>query len=209
MRNIIITMLGIFLIHGVVAQSDDEIAEELGMIRQVQSDTERLDAYDSFVDQLQEERVEANASTDADTGDWLAERSADPLTDETQVFFVLMAAGGESRGSRNPALVVRQSGTQLEVFINWNDYLADDRQLVTHRLDDTDPVTLRWYVSTDNTASFYPSDKRELVRKMLDAERLVARTTPYNDSPVTVTFELKGFEVAARQYEDDLPGWFE
>ncbi len=81
-------------------------------------------------------------------------------------------------------------------------------EYLTHRIDGEDPVTLRWGVSTSNNATFYPSNDVQLVRELLQADAFVVRTTPYNESPMTVTFDVRGFEAAARQFEDDLPGWF-
>lgn len=208
MRWTIATIIMVIAIQGVIAQVPAEIQDELEAIRQLESDSDRLEAYDEYVDELVETQAAAETAARTDTGDWTVERSADPMSDATQVLFLLMADEGGSRYGRDPALVVRQNGNTLEVYISWNEYLSDDRQRVTHRIDDESPVTLRWSVSTSNNATFYPSNDVQLVRKLLRANTLVVRTTPYNESPMTVTFDVRGFEAAAREFEDDLPGWF-
>lgn len=208
MRFTIATIIMIAAIHGVAAQTAEETQNELEAIRQVESDDERLEAYDEYVDDLLADRAAAEAAAGTDTGHWEVERSADPLSDETQVFFMLMAGEGTNSYGRSPALMVRQQGSKLDVYIVWNEYLSEDRQRVTYRIDAEDPETLRWNVSTDNTATFFPSGDLELVRNLLEADTFVVRTTPYNESPMTLTFDVRGFEAAARQFEDDLPGWF-
>lgn len=208
MRFAIVTIIMFTAMHGIAAQTAEETQKELEAIRQVESDDDRLDAYDGYVDDLLDERAAAEAAADTDAGDWEVERSADPLSDETQVFFMLMAGEGTNSYGRSPALMVRQQGGELDVYIVWNEYLSEDRQRVTYRIDGEDPETLRWNVSTDNTATFFPSGDLELVRNLLDADTFVVRTIPYNESPITVTFDVRGFEAAARQFEDDLPGWF-
>lgn len=213
MRSAIITIIMIvaaqgLAVQGIAAQTREEVQNELEAIRQVESDSERLEAYDEFVDELMEAAAATETEARTDTGDWTVERSADPMSDETQVLFLLMADEGAARYGRPPALVVRQQGENLEVYIAWNEYLSDDRQRVTHRIDGQDPVTLRWSVSTSNNATFYPSDDLQLVRQLLRADTFVVRTTPYNESPMTITFDVRGFSAAAGQFEEDLPGWF-
>jgi type VI secretion system protein VasI len=208
MRLTITTLIAFSAIHALTAQTAPEMQDRLEGIREIGSESDRLNAYDTYVDEVLAERSMAETGDQPETGNWNVDRSADPISDATQVFFMLMATEGTNSYGRPPALVVRQQGGSLDVYIVWNEYLSEDRQRVTHRIDDEPPETLRWSVSTDNSATFYPSSDLELVQQLLRSESLVVRTTPYNESPMTVTFDVRGFEAAARPYADDLPGWF-
>jgi type VI secretion system protein VasI len=78
----------------------------------------------------------------------------------------------------------------------WNDYLGSDRIAVTTRIGDQEAETKRWSLSTDNSATFYPGNDTDFIRAMFAGDRLVAQTTPYNESPVTAVFNTTGLETA-------------
>lgn len=50
--------------------------------------------------------------------------------------------------------------------------------------------------SSDNSATFYPGDHEELIKRLAVSKRLVARTQPYNESPVTAVFDLTSIREA-------------
>lgn len=188
------------------AQSQEDLERALLEIGRINADAQRLEAYDMLVDTLEERIPEEVPGTEV--GDWYVERDADPITDVTEVYFVLAAAEGGRRGAP-PMLIIRQEGGKLDVFVSWNEYFSENSQTVTYRIDDAPPQTTRWSVSTDNSATFFPGRDIEIVQQLLDADRLVMRTTPFNDSPMTVVFDVTGLRAAAQRYQDDLREWFD
>jgi type VI secretion system protein VasI len=92
--------------------------------------------------------------------------------------------------------MIRHKEGDLEVYITFRDYLGSDTTMVTMRLGTSPASQSKWGVSTDGKAIFYPADNNEFVKQLLENERLVIRLTPYGESPITSTFDLKGLKEA-------------
>jgi type VI secretion system protein VasI len=92
------------------------------------------------------------------------------------------------------------------MYINWRSYLGSSID-VTFRIGDDTPETMKWNLSTDSRASFYPHDPLPTIKRLLEARRAVARCTPYNHSPITAIFDLTGLKALATKYNNDLK-WF-
>ena len=118
-------------------------------------------------------------------GDWVVSESLDPMDDSPRVFALLDAQKQDIFS--DITLIARCSSNRTEVYVDWDDYLADDRQTVAYRFPPTSMRQERWSVSTDNTATFASRPIPLLV-----SQQLVMRTTPYNESPVTAIFDLTG-----------------
>lgn len=133
------------------------------------------------------------------TGKWLVrEGDPDPIDDSRVVVLSLKADSGRSGLEREPVhLIIRCSSNKTSVFINWHDYMTDE-SVVTHRLDKNKPEKKIWPSSTDKTASFYPGDGHAFAKQLMLADSFVARTTPYNENPVTAIFDTRGLSHAIR-----------
>ena len=134
------------------------------------------------------------------TGGWRVSRSANPLDDSTTVVAVLNATEGVGGIASEPiSLIARCQSNTTEVYINWHNFLGDDeldnprssRKRVTYRFPPADAETEMWGVSTDNDSTFV-ARAIPFLRTMVESERLVAQTTPYNESPSTAIFDLTG-----------------
>ena len=85
------------------------------------------------------------------------------------------------------------------MYINWRDFLGDDdlgnprssRKRVTYRFPPADAETEMWGVSTDNDSTFV-ARVIPFLRIMVESERLVLQTTPYNEAPSTAIFDITG-----------------
>ena len=100
--------------------------------------------------------------------------------------------------STTPRLAVRCRDNRTEAFIVWDNYLDgnsggydDDRHIVTLRLPPNDPWNERMNVSTDNDSTFLRNAVR-FIKRLVGHDRLVARTTPFNESPQTALFNVSG-----------------
>lgn len=161
--------------------------EELRQCSQIVDDAERLACYDLSV-----------APKTSDIGNesrgfaWQTTIKIDPLTDAK----VLTAVLNPKDGPVSKGLIVRCiSSGELSIYLAWDDYLNDDNPRVITRFDKDDPWSLQWSKSTDQTATFAPRVK-EFFERLLESSRLVARTVPYNESPVVLIFDTAGLEQA-------------
>lgn len=196
---------------------NEELYDRLQAIYEKADPVERLEAYDALVEALFESSGRAVPDREASssrsgssvTDRWIVNVDTDPLSDETVVFFAVTASSGGNRYGEAPVLALRHSGSAQDVYIVWHDYLAEERQIIEYRIGEGRTQRRGWPVSTDNEATFYPGDVGEFVRELAEAEGLVARTTPYNESPVTAVFDLSGLEEIVEQHSGHLGDWAE
>lgn len=151
-------------------------------------------------------RQSAAAAPPPDKGAWRTSSREDPVTGRTRHSAVLMASNRTEGIVSQPVtsrLVVRCQDNKTEVYLDWETYLGgnsgdfrDNRQIVTLRIGDGDPFTVRANVSTDNEATFFPSPIPSILKPAANADTLAARTTPYNESPQTAVFNLTGMRAA-------------
>ncbi|NJD10219.1 MAG: hypothetical protein FIB01_07175 [Gemmatimonadetes bacterium] len=120
---------------------------------------------------------------------WSLTESTDPAT----VTLALAASSLEgTEGREAPALILRCTDGKTEAYIDWHTYLAMDSATVSTTVGDATAVEQPWSVSTDSEASFFPGSPQSFIMQLLDAEKLVATTTPFGESAVTATFGVKG-----------------
>ena len=137
-------------------------------------------------------------------GKWEIKTEIDPLTDNKRIIFLLRADSGGS--SISPiGLVIRYYQNDTELFVSWGDYLGDNNKVLI-RFDEEKLYTEFWSLSTSKTALFRrkPND---FIEKILNHNKLVMQTTPYNEGPVTAIFDIRGLKEASKTYNDDLK-WY-
>lgn len=176
----------------------------------IESAVERLDCFDRLAESLDPMPVESADSeedllgglgletpTSTMIAGWEVVARDDPMDDSRTVTIAKVAESGVNRMGDSPAMLVRCRSGRTELFIDWGDYLGNGSAVVTFRVGEDDPEREPWTISTDSRASFMPGEVREYVLgKLLNAERFVARVTPYSESPVTAIFALDGFSTA-------------
>ena len=122
-------------------------------------------------------------------GYWYIYESLDPIDDSVTITAMVLANGERSFGAV-PMLAVRCAKDRTEVFVDWTDYLGSDHNgRVVVRWDDGAPVTQRWSGSSDHRATF-ARQPISFVRSLMAHDRLVVRTTPYDEAPTTLVFDL-------------------
>lgn len=139
------------------------------------------------------------------SGKWTVKIDVNPVDDSKRASMVLAADTGNSRFGDVVSLIVRCSSRELNVYINWNDYLGDSAEVLT-RVGSAKATTTRWPLSTDSQATFYPNNPKTFINQLLRVDRLVAQVTPYNESPVTAIFDLTGMDMALEPVRDAC-GW--
>ena len=139
-------------------------------------------------------------------GGWIVTTESDPIDDSPTV--IAMAAEEDGTPLRTAMLIARCMRNRTETWIAWDDYLgSDSRSEVTYRFPPAAARSSSWSGSVDDRATFSPRPM-PLLREISenDGSQMVARTTPYNSGPVTVTFDLTGARDAIAQVAEAC-GW--
>jgi len=221
MKKFFLIMTFCAAVFSAYAQSNktyDDLVVTLKQAATEQDDSARLALYDGIVGSLDSVNPGQTAESPSiqTSSKWIFDQNVDPLTDNKKYFFMLKADSGKNDYGDLPALVIRQDGDELELYINWHTYLGNDTddykyeaKYITTRVDQDQPITLLWRNSTDSKASFCPYKyTRELVQQLGHASQFVVRCTPYGDSPITAVFDVRGLKEISMPYNDQL-GWWE
>lgn len=145
---------------------------------------------------------------------WRSTSSKNPLDDTQTVTAVGEADPDLTTGTdKTIGLRIRCQSGKTELWIDWDDYLGDDSndvydewKSVVVRVGKDKPLTQRWGISTDGTASFAPGSGVELIKQMIKVDQVVFQTVPYGESPVTATFKMTGFAKAVEPVAKQC-GW--
>ena len=131
-----------------------------------------------------------------DSGKWNVSIDTNPIDDTKTVTLYLLADSGKSSMLGQPVvLFIRCKSLETNVFINWSDYLGNEATVLT-RIGKEKAETRNWNLSTDSQATFLPRNEVDFLNKLLIVDSFVAQVTPYNESPVTAIFDVKGLSNA-------------
>jgi hypothetical protein len=131
-------------------------------------------------------------------GKWKVTTRTSSFDDSPQVVLALDAEStieGFLR-SRRPTLILRCREQDLDVYVVTG-MPADverrnlDGATVRIRFDDRDAESQNTNRSTDDEALFF-YDERQLINRLVNADRLLFGFTPFNASPVETSFDLSG-----------------
>ncbi len=127
----------------------------------------------------------------------------DPINDSKKYYAILVASSGKGTLSgKLVSLVLRCQKGDSDFYINWESFISkvDDGNYVTYRIGTNEPKVTYGLLSTDSKATFLePSPVTEFVpflKSFAEASTFVARITPFQESPITATWDLTGSDVA-------------
>ncbi len=181
-----------------------ELKQPIGRCATQDGDLMRLACYDSIAQSLGYSRTPAPANVTG-SGAWQVSTQKNPLDDTRTVYLSLSATTGQSQFGDAIWLIVRCESGKINAFINWSSYLGLEQTPVITRLGNGDAKNQKWPLSTDKKATFYPGDAGAFLEQLLTADRFVAQTTPYNESPITAVFELAGLAAAVKPLREVCP----
>ncbi len=75
---------------------------------------------------------------------------------------------------------------------------------VTSRFDKELATSFDWTLSTNKKSSFFDINeiaKKSMINDFIKYNKFFAKTTPYNESPIEATFNLKGFSKIIKSYK--------
>jgi hypothetical protein len=206
-----------FSLQAQAANQYQELVLALQQAAIEKDDLKRLDLYDAIIRQfgIANSSAPSVSTIPTEPAKWLTNQEADPLTDKQTYYFILQADSGTNEWGKKPVLIIRSTDDDLELYINWNTYLGNDTdnyknpgKYITVRIDSDQPTTALWGNSTDDKASFCPWNKVvDLVQRIGEGTKLVARCTPYGANPITAIFDIHGFKSISMPYNDVLGWW--
>lgn len=106
---------------------------------------------------------------------------------------------GRFSGAGRAELLLRCLENTTNLYVKMNGHFLADIQgygNVRYRIDDRQPATLRMKESTDNEALGLWSGGQSIpvIRRMFGHDKVTMQVTPFNQSPVTVSFPITGLE---------------
>lgn len=138
----------------------------------------------------------AFAYTINDIGSWNVTSNFNKETNDIDVQLTLKASRNSYGDNHGVYFIARCKDKKTDVYILWNE-LIDDSE-VEYKLDDNEPLKGLWSKSTDREATFYYSYllNEEFLQTLFGAKTLSATIVPYNEIPLSVSFNMSGLEVA-------------
>lgn len=201
MRTLTRCVLGLGLsLSAPVLAGQRTATSSLAPCTRIASPERRLACYDSIAGRAAQPAPAPVPATGL--GAWDVSDTTNPLNDSRQVILGLASSSGQSKFGRPIVLILRCRDQKVEVFINWDSYLSDDGGRVTVRVGSDEAKTSQWQLSSDKEATFYPGDAGQFVQRLTAAPRLVAQTTPYEESPIMAIFDLTGLPKAVQPFAE-------
>lgn len=182
-----------------------DITKQIAKCAAIKGDLMRLECFDTLARGSKLAGPQPLPTKTTGTGKWQVSRDKNPIDDSERVTLILVSDSARSQFGEAIAFVARCQSGKTEAYINWNDFLGDDSssvyetwKTVTVRIGSEKAQTQRWDVSSDSKATFAPGGGSNLLKSMARADTFLAQTTPYNENPVTVTFDTRGLANALK-----------
>jgi type VI secretion system protein VasI len=127
---------------------------------------------------------------------WSFKSEVSPLDDKPIVFIFKESNESVKVGYKTirPVLFIRFKEGNLSCFINYGIFLGTGYTSVTMRMDKKDPRTHKWEISNNRESIFYPSGVKWFVDNLIESKTLLIQVTPYGESTITNSFDLKGIQ---------------
>ena len=169
-------------------------------------DSSRLACYDRIATELRVDGPKVEAITGA--GKWRVRVETSPIDDSKNAFASLDADNAVQRryDSVTPTLILRCKERKLEGYISYGKFfLGSESTKVLTRFDKRPAQNSFWGISTDHSAVFIGGSVVNFVKELLKSERLLVELTPYSESPVLATFDVRGIGEASNALQQVCP----
>lgn len=161
-----------------------------------EADGTRLICYDNLAKKLNVDKPKSKISVG--TGKWTVSENTSPIDDSKTVIMRLIAESSVGSGYKEhlPTMILRCSENKTNAYINIGSFLGSDTIRVLNRLDKNKAITKTWTISTDHKAIFAPGSNVTYIKSLMKHNKLLIQLTPYSESPVMTTFDLRGLKEA-------------
>lgn len=191
--NKVILFIGLLIFNNTYA---DIPKSEFAECSSKKGDLDKIKCFDNLANKYNLNGVQTSRKEIQDSGKWNVSIDTNPIDDTKTVTLYLLADSGKSSMLGQPVvLFIRCKSLETNVFINWRDYLGNEATVLT-RIGKEKAETRNWNLSTDSQATFLPRNEVDFLNKLLIVDSFVAQVTPYNESPVTAIFDVKGLSNA-------------
>lgn len=191
--NKVILFIGLLIFNNTYA---DIPKSEFAECSSKKGDLDKIECFDNLANKYNLNGVQTSKKEIQDSGKWNVSIDTNPIDDTKTVTLYLVADSGKSSMLGQPVvLFIRCKSLETNVFINWRDYLGSEATVLT-RIGKEKAETRNWNLSTDSQATFFPRNEVDFLNKLLIVDSFVAQVTPYNESPVTAIFDVKGLSNA-------------
>lgn len=181
----------------------------------IEDDTDRLNCFDAvFVGTAPDEQQAVVETETEDPGKWQKRVDVSVLTDDKNVFLSLASENeiaGRYNSPGNGTLLLRCMENTTSAIFSFNENFMSDIQgygQVEYRIDDNALAEISTNTSTDNMALglWNGGSSIPFIKKLLAGDQLIIRATPYSESPMTLTYDVRGLEVAIGELRESC-GW--
>lgn len=171
----------------------EDVSNRVSEIAEISDDNERLQAYDEFAKSVVQFLNSGNNSSDSPSL-WNISYKRNPLDDSNLATATLEAVEGPNKYGDYPHLIVRCRISALDVIFSFGQYFAESNTNADIRIGDGEVRTRRMTLASNNEAMFYTGDSKAFLNSLSGQNRLVVKTYPYNENPITSIFNLSGID---------------
>lgn len=186
------------------AKTPVDFKKEMAKCAAIENSVERLAAYDGLAEKMGVAGPKSTVVTGM--GKWRLQTDVSPI-DDSKSYFLILESEDEVAGmfgtSYKPSLYIRFKEGVLEAYISYSTYIGTGEVDVTTRIDKNEAETESWGLSTDGKAVFV-IDSESFIQSIVEAKTLVVRLTPYGESPITVSFDLRGIDKAIKPIHESI-----
>jgi type VI secretion system protein VasI len=171
----------------------------------IKPDGARIICFDKISSEL---KVDApKTETVSGSGKWVGRIETSPIDDSKNAFLTLIAETPVRKRyeTTTPMLSLRCKERKLEAYITFNFFLGSESTRVLTRLDKKPSRNASWSISTDHKGVFAPGNIAVFVKELIKADTLLVELTPYSESPVMTTFDVRGLADASKQLQQTCP----
>lgn len=182
---------GLFIM-GLINSNDNNAPNTDAPVQRVQAQDE--------ADKVEVETSSENNEPEKPSSPWRVSESTSEIDDSPRVILSVSSSdlirdkfGRVGRGD----LVLRCLENTTVLYVNFaGNFMSDHGSYgnVTYRIDDAEARTARMRESTNHESLGLWSGGASIpvIKRMFGHDTLIVRATPYNESPVTITFPISG-----------------